>query len=130
MTNEQFEETLKRVLAKAKEASNLNHTIGEVSTDPDCVTDFGCDGEGNLVLNGYSFPLKISDMTNIRYHWDGENINEGYIRFDFGDDLYFNCIYDDYGIAEEYIINYKGTEKTCLDRKEAISALRAMKKEA
>jgi hypothetical protein len=58
------------------------------------VADFGCDSDGNLVIKGDSFPLKISDLTSICYRWNVDTYGDEsdcYIRFDFGKDIYMDC---------------------------------------
>lgn len=128
MTNEMYKERMKQVLVKASDVSEMCLTWCLVSTDPDCVAEFGCDADGNLVLMGDSFPLKISDLTNIRYHWNPEwDYDGGFIRFDFGKEIHLDCWFDDCSMGDLYHVRYYDVHKTGLNRGKAIAFLEEMK---
>ncbi|MCQ2552796.1 MAG: hypothetical protein MJ150_00635 [Clostridia bacterium] len=126
MTNEYFAERMEQILEKISNASNLDFTHLQISADPDYVADFGCDANGHLVLMEKSFPLKIADLTSIRYRWDGETSctdGIGFIRFDFEKDIHLDCFLVDGPIGQKYRVKYHDTYKSWLDEKETISLL-------
>lgn len=128
MTNEQFEEQMKQILKKASDASDMSLTWHVVSTDLDCVADFGCDAHGNLALLEASFPLKIADLTGIRYRWVPEgDYSECFIRFDFGKDIYLDCCFDDCGMGRIYNVRYYNMHKGWLSEEEAIAFIEEAK---
>lgn len=121
----EFVEEMKKILRKAGEASDMCLTWQLVSGDPDCVADFGCDHEGNLVIQGDSFPLKIKNMTGIRYRWNGETDgSDCFYRYDFGDNIYLDCCFDYCSTGDLYHVKYNDTYKTCLGKAEAIELLK------
>ena len=124
MTNAEFAARMKEILVKAQDASGVCLNWRLVSDDPDCVADFGCDRDGNLVIQGDSFPLKISEMTNIRYRWNNEtDDSDCYFRFDFGKENYLDCCFSDCDMGQWFHIRYNGVYKTCLKQNEAIHLL-------
>ena len=124
MENFEFEKQMKKILEKASEASNLCLDWHLVSGDPDCVADFGCDHDGNLVINCDSFPLKIKDMTGIRYRGYSElDSSDGFFRFDFGKNIYLDCHFNDCDTGHMYHVKYYDTYKTCLKKDDAIALI-------
>lgn len=99
MTNARFEEKIKEILKKAEREWYI------VSVDPDFVADFGCNAAGQLVIMGETFPLKIADLTDIRYRL-GEDESDTFIRFDFGNDFYLDCCYDDCNMGRVFHARY------------------------
>ena len=96
-----------------------------VSGDPDCVADFGCDHKGQLIIDGDSFPLKIQDMTGIRYRGNSEtDSSDCFFRFDFGDIIYLDCCFSDCSFGEMYHVKYNDAYKTCLTKDQAIEMIK------
>lgn len=121
----EFEQQMKTILRKASEASEMSLEWQLVSGDPDCVADFGCDHEGCLVISGESFPLKICDMTGIRYRYNSEtDYSDCFYRFDFGNNIHLDCCFSDCETGHMYHVKYNDTYETCLDRKRAIKLIR------
>ena len=127
MKNEEFVTKMREILTKAGEAADMSLDWQVVSEDPDCVADFGCDGAGNLVIQGDSFPLKISDVTGIRYRWNGEtDASDCFFRFDFGKSAYLDCCFSDCEVGQMYHVKYRDTAKFCLKKDEAIRLLETL----
>ena len=125
MTIKNFEEQMKNVLHKMSEASGLDFEEIIVDADPDCIADFGSDYEGNLCLYGESLPLKINDMTGIRFRWDGETYDPcGFVRCDFGENIHLDCCFDDYACEYVYHVKYKEIRKGGLKKEKAIELLK------
>ena len=97
MDKTEFVDRMNYILDKASDASDMDLTWHVVSADPDVVADFGCDSEGNLVIDGRSLPtLKLEDLTNIRYRFNPEtDDSDCFIRFDFGLFSYLDVCFSD-----------------------------------
>lgn len=105
MEKNEFEIVVKRVLEKLGNALDMDLTWCFVSTDPDALADFGCDIDGNLVINGISFPMQIKDIDSIRFKPYPDDFR-GYVRFESNDDFYIECLFTDCDFGEEFNIKY------------------------
>ena len=120
----EFVEQMERVLNKVREESGLSWEWLLVSGDPDCVADFGCDYEGNFCIGGEAFPLKIKDMTGIRYRWCEENDGEdSFLRFDFGDQKYVDYHFAAYEVSCLYCVKHNNTYDAYISKDRAIARL-------
>lgn len=128
MTGEEFEKQMKVILAKLSDATNLDFTWYVISSDPDVVSDFGVDHENNIVIMCDTFPLKVSNLTSIRYRFfPGNGFEDCYIRFDF-DNTYLNCYYSDCDMGHLFDVRFFfAEEKHSLSRSGAISLLSKLK---
>lgn len=122
----EFEKQLKIILRKVSEASDMNLEWVLVSGDPDCVADFGCDNEGNLVIDEATFPLNIKDMTAIRYRWNSKTDGyDNFIRFDFGKNISLDCcVGSDFDIIHVYNVRYNDAYGSLLEEDEAIDLVK------
>lgn len=123
MNGEEFVAKMKVILEKAGDASDMSLGWPVVSTDPDCVSDFGCDYEGNLVINGVSFPFNIKDLSAIRYRWN-EEYYEGFFRFNFGDNVWIDSIFSECNFGEKCSIQYFDKYIRYKNPNEALSELK------
>lgn len=124
----EFEEQMKKILCKASEASDLYLDGYTVSCDPDFIADFGCDHIGRFSIEGNSFPLKIQDMTEIRYRCNSDTSNydfsDCFFRFNFGDSIYLDCYFDECSMGETFHVKYNDTDKFRLNKTQAIELLK------
>lgn len=112
MTNNEFEEKMKDILKKA----DLNLFC---SADPDIVADIGCDLNGYLVIMGETFPLKIKDITSIRYRPGSHNICR-FLRLDFGKNIYLGCHYDDFNFGRAFSVRYHDKNRVMINMQDTI----------
>ena len=125
-----FECEMKRILKKYGEKLNLEIDWEIVSSDADVVSDFGIDHDGNLVIYKNSFPIKIEDITSIRYRWAPINDDRGdcFIRFDFGSD-YLDINYSEDGMTGECEIKIGNKYKTYFNHREMIEYIKKERNE-
>lgn len=114
MENIEFENKLKEILVKMGKALDINLDWVVVSCDYDVISDFGCDRFGNLTIVEDVFPLKIKDLSSIRYRVDNDinkenyfNDDSSYIRFEFEDGLLLNCHINACNFCEHFYFDNK-----------------------
>lgn len=131
MTIQEFESKMKEIVQKASDMCGRN-LIGNmiISGDPDFVADIGCDYKGNLIYDRTTLPVKIRNITGIRYRFNRENREECFIRFDFGENFCLDCCYEhsftgDYFVkwCDKYL-EFNGIDEVCEFFKDLINSIK------
>lgn len=124
MTNEEFKNRVTEILKKASIASDLDLSWLLVSDDPDCIADFGCDRNGNIILMEDTYPLKINDLTDIRYRYIKDSSAENcYLRFEFGKEVNLDFHFDESCMGDRISFKYHDENKWFLYPNDAIKHL-------
>ena len=127
LNNIEFAERMKEIIGKASVDSDMTLDWQLVSSDPDVVADFGMDRDGNLVLDTCSYPLKITDITDVRYRWNSEtDFSDCFYRFEFGEN-YMDVCFGDCGWTGDYHIKIGDYKRTCMSKKDIEVILKAYK---